>query len=68
MKITTTKHDGRSDNGHVIDYDTAIVFRFLPAATGEGFGTVWDGFSEGEWSLEIAGLVWSLLVAFGLGA
>jgi hypothetical protein len=30
----------------VIDYDTTIVFRFLPAATGEGFGAVCDGFPE----------------------
>jgi hypothetical protein len=45
----------------------AIVFRFLPAAAGESFGAVLDGISEEEWSLEIAGLEWSLLLAFGLG-
>ena len=50
-----------------LTYDTAIVFLFLPAATGDGFGAVWDGFSEDAWSLEIAGLEWSLLLALGLG-
>jgi hypothetical protein len=68
MKITKTRHDGRPDNCQVIDYDAAIILRFLPAAAGEDFGVVWDGFSGDEWSLGIAELECSLLLAFGLGA
>lgn len=65
MKITKT-HDGRPDNCHVIDYDAAIILRFLPAAAGEDFGVVWDGMSGEERSLIIAELECSLLLAFGL--
>jgi hypothetical protein len=67
MKITKTRHDSRPDNCHVINYDVAIILRFLPAVAGEDFGVVWDGFS-GEWSLEIAELECNLLLTFGLGA
>jgi hypothetical protein len=69
MKITKTRHDGRPDNCHVINYDVAIILRFLPAPAGEDFGVVWDGFSGEEWSLGlgIAELERSLLLAFGLG-
>jgi hypothetical protein len=67
MKITKTPHDGRPDNCRVIDYDAAIVLRFLPAAAGEDFGDVWDGFPGEVRSLIIAELVCSLLLAFGLG-
>jgi hypothetical protein len=66
MKITKTPHDGRPDNCRVIHYDAAIILRFLPAAAGEDFGVVWDGFSGEERSLIIVELECSLLLAFGL--
>jgi hypothetical protein len=65
--ITKLRKHGRPDNWHVIDYDAAIVLRFLPAAAGEDFGDVWDGFPGEERSLIIVELVCSLLLAFGLG-
>jgi hypothetical protein len=40
MKMTKTPRDGRPDKCHVMSYDAAIVFRFLPAVAGEDFGVV----------------------------
>lgn len=68
MKMTKTRHDGRPGNCHVINYDAAIILRFLPAAAGEDFGVVWDGLSGEEWSLKMAEFECNLLLAFGLGA
>lgn len=66
MKMTKTPHDGRPDKCHVMSYDTAIVFRFLPAVAGEDFGVVWGGISGEAWSLGTAEFEFSLLLTLGL--
>jgi hypothetical protein len=48
MKIASTRHDGDPDKDHAIDYDAAVILRFLPVMAGDEDGTVLGELSDEE--------------------